>query len=181
MHTHTHRFRSLLMSFVAVMAAGLLAITAPAHGADEAAQQKAIDGIVKHYLAIEKLLVNDKIEGLNEHRKALHHEAHDLIDATGNAKVKELAQKMSKTAHDQPEDLKAARMQFKAFSDALIPLVQIAPPTSGVAPILYQANCPMAKASWLQTDKEVANPYMGQKMLRCGEVQKTIETKSSKK
>ena len=166
---------------IAVVAAGLLAIAAPAHAADEAAQQKAVNGIVKHYLAIETLLVNDKIEGLAEHRKMLHHEAHDLIDATANAKVKELAQKISKTAHDQPEDVKAARMQFKAFSEALIPLVQVASPTSDVAPVLYQANCPMAKASWLQTDKEVANPYMGQKMLRCGEVQKTIETKSPKK
>ena len=28
--------------------------------------------------------------------------------------------------------------------------------------------CSMAKASWLQTDKKIRNPYYGKKMLTCG-------------
>jgi len=38
----------------------------------------------------------------------------------------------------------------------------------------YEIFCPMAfdnaGAAWIQTDKEIKNPYMGQKMPRCGEV-----------
>jgi hypothetical protein len=31
----------------------------------------------------------------------------------------------------------------------------------------------MVKADWLQTDsKEVSNPYMGKKMLTCGDIKK---------
>lgn len=31
------------------------------------------------------------------------------------------------------------------------------------------AYCPMANARWLQRNGEIANPYYGSKMLRCGE------------
>jgi hypothetical protein len=32
----------------------------------------------------------------------------------------------------------------------------------------YVMTCPMAKGDWVQKDKEVANPYYGASMLRCG-------------
>jgi hypothetical protein len=32
------------------------------------------------------------------------------------------------------------------------------------------AYCPMAKKPWLQDSEEIANPYYGSKMLRCGEI-----------
>jgi hypothetical protein len=34
----------------------------------------------------------------------------------------------------------------------------------------HEAYCPMAKASWLQTEKDVKNPCMGKAMLDCGEL-----------
>lgn len=41
-------------------------------------------------------------------------------------------------------------------------------------PPLFQAHCPMALknqgADWLQAGEEIANPYFGSKMLRCGEI-----------
>ncbi len=33
----------------------------------------------------------------------------------------------------------------------------------------------MAKANWLQSTKEINNPYMGQEMLKCGSVERKIE------
>jgi Cu(I)/Ag(I) efflux system membrane fusion protein len=33
-----------------------------------------------------------------------------------------------------------------------------------------EVYCPMARASWLQADKNVNNPYMGQAMSGCGEI-----------
>ena len=44
---------------------------------------------------------------------------------------------------------------------------------------LYKAYCPMAfdnkGAPWLQGDKNIANPYFGSKMLRCGNIKRTFE------
>jgi len=48
--------------------------------------------------------------------------------------------------------------------------------TSG---ILYQQYCPMAfdgnGGFWFSTEKEIMNPYFGDKMLHCGEVKSAIE------
>ena len=49
------------------------------------------------------------------------------------------------------------------------------------APALYEAQCPMAQASWLQTSKDLANPYMGQAMLKCGMVTQSIKAPDEKK
>jgi Cu(I)/Ag(I) efflux system membrane fusion protein len=42
----------------------------------------------------------------------------------------------------------------------------------------YEIFCPMAfdnaGASWLQTNKDIMNPYFGKRMLRCGEVQASL-------
>ena len=35
---------------------------------------------------------------------------------------------------------------------------------------VYVVFCSMAKGSWLQTGKEIRNPYDGKKMLTCGEI-----------
>ncbi|MDD2598129.1 MAG: efflux RND transporter periplasmic adaptor subunit [Kiritimatiellae bacterium] len=49
---------------------------------------------------------------------------------------------------------------------------------------VYQAFCPMAfndtGATWLQSTKELLNPYFGKTMLRCGEIQATIEAAAGK-
>jgi membrane fusion protein, copper/silver efflux system len=43
---------------------------------------------------------------------------------------------------------------------------------------LHRAYCPMAfdfeGAAWLQRDQTIANPYFGDSMLRCGEIQETV-------
>ncbi|GAB4094044.1 DUF3347 domain-containing protein [Flaviaesturariibacter terrae] len=41
------------------------------------------------------------------------------------------------------------------------------------APVYIQ-YCPMKKATWLSTDQSIRNPYYGNAMLTCGEVQSTI-------
>jgi hypothetical protein len=43
---------------------------------------------------------------------------------------------------------------------------------------IYKQHCPMAfnntGASWFSDLPEIRNPYFGNKMLKCGEVEKTI-------
>lgn len=65
----------------------------------------------------------------------------------------------------QAKDLVAARKAFRPLSESLIKYVKSAKVTAGT---FYEVYCPMAKASWLQADKVVRNPYFGRSMLDCG-------------
>jgi len=65
------------------------------------------------------------------------------------------------------KDLKAAREAFKPLSTSLIKYLADNKVPKGT---YYEAYCPMVKASWLQPDKSVKNPYMGKSMLTCGTI-----------
>ncbi len=69
------------------------------------------------------------------------------------------------------------RIVFGKISDDLTNVIQVL----GVdvnGKTLYLEFCPMANdnagAYWLSLDKKILNPYLGQKMLSCGEVKQTI-------
>lgn len=59
------------------------------------------------------------------------------------------------------KDLEAAREAFKSLSAAVEPLA------AGEKGYVVM-NCPMMNADWVQTSKEVKNPYFGKAMLTCG-------------
>ena len=61
-------------------------------------------------------------------------------------------------------DIKAARAAFGELSDVMLAWAGEGTGGTGVR----VAYCPMAKKSWLQTGGEIANPYYGSSMLRCG-------------
>ena len=73
----------------------------------------------------------------------------------------EAAQKLAAS-----ETIDDARAQFGIISAELVKVVQGQP---GV----YVMNCPMVKnGTWVQTVAKISNPYMGKKMLECGEIVK---------
>jgi hypothetical protein len=161
-----------------------LAVATPA--AVEAAKpaatpQAQVNAIVKSYLAVQKLLAADKTDGVAAEMKTLAQAATALGEKSADDKVKEQVKAVAKAAGAEPKDLKQTREAFKGLSTAVIALVQVAPPTAEVSSVLYQATCPMVKASWLQGSKDIANPYMGSQMLDCGEVQKKIEAATADK
>ena len=61
----------------------------------------------------------------------------------------------------QAKDIKAARDGFKSLSAAIEPLAA----GEKAYVVMY---CPMANADWVQTSKDVKNPYYGKAMLTCG-------------
>ena len=63
-------------------------------------------------------------------------------------------------------DLQTARAALKPLSESLIRYLKDQKVPAGA---YHEAYCPMAKASWLQTDTTIANPYLGKEMLRCGQ------------
>lgn len=63
------------------------------------------------------------------------------------------------------------REHFATFSSNMITLAKGA--KLSTQPV-YQEYCPMKKANWLSSEKEIKNPYYGNAMLTCGKVVETI-------
>ncbi len=75
------------------------------------------------------------------------------------------------------DDLKSLRRAFSPVSEAM---VAMAASFEHSVPLFVQF-CPMALdkgAHWLSKEKPIRNPYYGDMMLECGEVQGTIVPKS---
>ncbi len=72
--------------------------------------------------------------------------------------------------------LNHVRVPFRQISAAMVQVVKSF--GHALSSKLYQFHCPMVEgggAVWLQTDREVRNPYFGARMLRCGELRATYE------
>lgn len=75
-------------------------------------------------------------------------------------------------------DIKSARKVFEPLSEKMIGFAKTH--ASAEKPV-FVANCPMVPedgASWLQENRQIANPYYGASMLRCGVVTETLGAKA---
>jgi len=150
-----------LTSFaITVMAAAGLLSSNAVH-ADDSALMEPVKSVLAHYLTIQTNLANDSIQGLDEHAIA-------IAKAVKGDEMKMLSPNVAKQAETLAKamDLKEARAAFKPLSASLIKYLADNKADKGA---YHETYCPMVNASWLQTDKDVKNPYMGKKMLTCGE------------
>ncbi len=73
-------------------------------------------------------------------------------------------------------DIETQRTAYLKMSNDLIALVKSSGMKEGE---LYVEHCPMAfnnaGGSWISSNKEIRNPYFGDKMMTCGEVTETIK------
>jgi hypothetical protein len=93
------------------------------------------------------------------------------LQATSEIKAAQTAGDLAKA-----KSIEEQRMLFVVLSDEVTVLIKDSKLTSGV---IYLQYCPMANnnegAFWLSNDKEIKNPYFGEKMLKCGAVEETIQ------
>ena len=72
-------------------------------------------------------------------------------------------------------DIEETRLELAPISEAMYSLVKAYQPNESE---IYYQFCPMAKngdgASWLSSTKEIVNPYMGQRMLKCGTTKEVL-------
>jgi hypothetical protein len=82
-------------------------------------------------------------------------------------RANEVAAELSESGFEIPksETLERARAAFAKASDIAIKVA------SG-QPGFYVMHCPMLNRDWVQTSKEVSNPYGGKEMISCGEIKK---------
>ena len=156
-----------LMKNAARLLLALAVIAVPLAGSS--AQEKKVNALMEpvksvldHYLAIQKELAKDSIKGVDEHANA-------IAKAVKGDEMKMLSPDVAKQADTlaAAKDIKAARAAFKPLSASLVKYVADNKAGKGT---YHEAWCPMAKASWLQTEKEIRNPYYGKSMLTCGDL-----------
>jgi hypothetical protein len=141
-----------LSTLTCIAVAALFAAPAPAR---EASNEEA--ACLKAYHQVHAALAKDDLEAAKKSAGELAEKATVAKCVTTPKHATELAQSNS---------LDKAREHFKAISEEC---TKMAAGIEGE----FVFTCPMVKADWLQTDsKQVANPYMGKKMLTCGEVKK---------
>lgn len=125
--------------------------------------------ILSDYLAIKNALTEtDGAAASSEAKKLLSHL--NEIKTEEVEKIRTDAEHISAT--ENTDDQRAA---FNTLSQNVYTLVKA---TEANASTLYKQYCPMAfdneGAYWLSSKKEIANPYFGDKMLRCGKVEEEL-------
>ena len=122
------------------------------------------EALVKGDITNAKIAGNAIREGVKETALAGTKETAEI------ASLQASAEKITKAP-----DIESQRKAYAGMSAELIALVKKAGVANGE---LYVSYCPMVfndeGASWLSTDKKIANPYFGDKMLTCGEIKETI-------
>ncbi|HTV42736.1 MAG TPA: DUF3347 domain-containing protein [Candidatus Sulfotelmatobacter sp.] len=153
------------MKMMRIKAIGiLLAVAAglsfsPNARADNLALTEPAKSVYGHYFKIQSDLANDSLDGVPE-------EANTIAKAVQSDKMKMLPDTVATEAQTlaKATDLKSARAAFKPLSDSLIKYLA----DHDAKNAYIEVYCPMAKASWLQTNKDISNPYLGQDMPTCG-------------
>jgi hypothetical protein len=146
------------MTYLAAAILLLAARPARAAGSLEAAMQP----ILTEYLTIQKALAADKDAGVTAAAARL-----EKLAAALKAKKSALPRDLKTAAGKlrQTRGLEKLREVFKELSKPMVSWALSSRPRG-----VHVATCSMAKASWLQRETEIANPYYGSKMLRCGEL-----------
>jgi hypothetical protein len=141
--------------------------TPPAPRADEPADD-GLAAVLGEYESIRSLLASDEGAGVAEHAAAIKKLAGSAeVSAAAKPHLETLAVEAGKLEAVDAGDLPALRLAFGEVSKSLIAVIE-AEPDAGEG--LHTFECPMAEGYklWVQPDPELENPYMGQKMLRCG-------------
>ena len=144
----------------------------------KAAAETTFDRVLEHYEPIRLALLEDSMDGVNEHGKAIAAELRALeadfsaerAGATGEAvaivqdKLDEMIDAADVLA--AADSLEKARDGIYALTKPMVRWRQ-GVPENGRPAVAY---CSMYKRSWLQPtgDHEIGNPYGG--MPRCGEI-----------
>jgi Cu(I)/Ag(I) efflux system membrane fusion protein len=140
----------------------------------------AVDSLFAHYLDIQQRLASDRITDVGAQARALVAGADALIHQLGAPgpsmpnKLEETVRALRAAAAGlHGRSLEDDRANFAALSTAMRTLVETVRPDKTHYPKIYIYHCPMSKGDWLQASDDMANPYYGFKMRKCGQLQAT--------
>lgn len=148
-----------------------------------AAFHAALAPVFSQYLVVQEALARDDATRAQEGFQAIlaslrsppQERLADEEDRVWERLSKQLLQAIENL--DGKEKIEAQRRAFHQLSQVLIEVIRIYG-YPGETPLVL-VHCPMAfegrGADWLQKPGEIANPYFGESMLRCGEVKEQIQ------
>ena len=151
-----------LIIAIAAFTTPLVAFSADEKKMEEPALMEPVKAVLEHYLLIQRELAKDSIKGVDANATA-------ISKAVSGDELKMLPPDVAKQADAlaKANDIKGAREAFMPLSASLVKYLVS---NKAGKDTYHEAYCPMAKASWLQTEKEIRNPYYGKSMLDCGEL-----------
>jgi hypothetical protein len=122
--------------------------------------------VYNHYIAIKTALVQTDAELAQDHAKQMIAE---MENTEANAEIVTAARKLATSTN--------VNVQREAFSELTKSMDAILEGALKSGEI-YKQYCPMAFEGkgdfWYSNSKEIRNPYFGDKMLKCGRVEATI-------
>jgi hypothetical protein len=124
-----------------------------------------LQSTLDQYIQIQTALASDSLAGVPAAAAGLAAAA-KASDGVVPEDATRQAEALAKTT-----DIQAAREAFKQLSATLIATLSAQKAKTGQ---YYEAFCPMAKASWIQTGQKIANPYFGTGMSDCGEIRQAL-------
>lgn len=148
----------------------------PATETNEAANQPAsvrlqddqLNAVYQHYIHLSTALANSDVAEAKAASNAIEAGVREL---QGGSAIASSAAKITNASN-----IEVQRAAYEDLSNAMITKVKSSGVTNGE---VYVQHCPMAfndkGASWLSSNKEIRNPYFGNKMLTCGEIKETIK------
>ena len=131
------------------------------------ADTKPVDNTtaMESVVAIQKSLADDSLDKVKFHSEVISTWVHEVASVEMDQKIVcKALQKMGS------EELNVVRKAYKEFNTHLIKYLKAHPLDTQE---YREAYCPMAKAGWVQKGNEIANPYYGKSMLKCGTFKKT--------
>lgn len=135
-----------------------------------AAEHEETEAALGEYETIRAALAKDDVAAAIEAATSLKEAADSAAASAPDAHrphLEALSEAAEALAAIEPEDAAAARKTFGEASRAVVALLADAPELREGRHVF---ECSMASGykKWVQTDEEIANPYMGTKMLSCG-------------
>lgn len=135
-----------------------------------------VDYLMEHYLALQKRFASDSTKEVALHALGLVGAADEILKNLDDPASK-LPAKFGESVRTvrtaalrlSGRSLDDDRVTFVGLSDAMAGVVEHVRPSKQQYPTIYIFHCPMTKGDWLQTTDEMANPFYGFKMLKCGE------------
>ena len=160
------------------------AVSETPSGQDAEAKNFSIAPIVTDYLSLKNALASDNDKAAANAGKKLLGTLNKVdmktIPADKHKEFMEIFESAKENAEHIGENagkIDHQREHLASLSEDLKDLVSL----FGTSQTLYQDHCPMFNdgkgAVWFSESKEIKNPYYGSKMLTCGKVEKTINSK----
>jgi hypothetical protein len=129
-------------------------------------QENKLPQLLSHYYALKDALVagnsNMASESAGKFIKTANAIDYKTISESNIAALLKDATPLSETT-----DINIQRTLFVNLSSNMAALAKAVKLTQDP---VYEAYCPMKKASWLSPEKAIKNPYYGSAMLTCGKI-----------